>query len=49
MEKRRLKIGLIPKLIAAILLGILFVAFMPEWFSKIVVPCSAAFCPSSSP
>lgn len=43
MEKRRLKIGLIPKLIIAIILGILFGASMPEWFNKIVVTCSSLF------
>lgn len=47
MEKRRLKVGLIPKLIVAIVLGILFGAFMPEWFNKIVVTCSSEVTPKS--
>ena len=32
MEKKKIRIGLIPKLIIAIILGILFGSFMPEWF-----------------
>lgn len=43
MEKKRFKIGLIPKLILAIIIGILFGSFMPEWFNRIVVTLSSIF------
>lgn len=43
MEKKRFKIGLIPKLIPAIIIGILFGSFMPEWFNRVVVALSSIF------
>ena len=43
MEKKKIKIGLIPKLIIAIILGILFGSFMPEWFNRVMVTCSSIF------
>ena len=43
MGKKTLKIGLIPKLIIAIILGILFGSFMPEWFNRVIVTCSSIF------
>lgn len=43
MEKKKLKIGLIPKLILAIIIGILFGSFMPEWFNRVVVTLSSIF------
>lgn len=43
MEKKKVKIGLIPKLIIAIILGILFGSFLPEWFNRVVVTCSSIF------
>ena len=43
MEKKALKIGLIPKLIIAIILGILFGSFLPEWFNRVIVTCSSIF------
>ena len=43
MGKKTLKIGLIPKLIIAIILGILFGSFMPEWFNRTVVTLSSIF------
>ena len=42
-EKKKIKIGLIPKLIIAIILGILFGSFMPEWFNRAIVTCSSIF------
>ena len=43
MEKKHIKIGLIPKLILAIIIGILFGSFMPEWFNRVIVTCSSIF------
>ena len=43
MEKKALKIGLIPKLVIAIILGILFGSFLPEWFNRVIVTCSSIF------
>lgn len=43
MEKKKFKIGLIPKLILAIIIGILFGSFMPEWFNRVVVALSSIF------
>lgn len=43
MEQKRIKIGLIPKLILAIIIGILFGSFMPEWFNRVIVTCSSIF------
>jgi len=37
------KMGLLPKLLIAILLGILFGEFMPVWFCRIVVTASSIF------
>ena len=34
---------LIPKLVIAIILGILFGSFMPEWFNRAIVTCSLIF------
>lgn len=43
MEEKKFKIGLIPKLILAIIIGILFGSFMPEWFNRVVVTLSSIF------
>ena len=43
MAKKKIKIGLIPKLIIAIILGLLFGSFMPEWFNRVIVTCSSIF------
>ena len=43
MEKQKKKIGLIPKLIIAIILGILFGSYLPEWFNRVVVTFSSIF------
>lgn len=43
MEKKKFKVGLIPKLILAIIIGILFGSFMPEWFNRVVVTLSSIF------
>lgn len=43
MEKKKKKLGLIPKLIIAIIIGILFGSYMPEWFNRIVVTLSSMF------
>ena len=43
MAKKKIKIGLIPKLIIAIILGILFGSYMPEWFNRVIVTCSSIF------
>ena len=43
MEEKKFKIGLIPKLIPAIIIGILFGSFMPEWFNRVVVTLSSIF------
>ena len=34
MEKKKIKIGLVPKLIIAIIVGILFGQFLPEGFCR---------------
>ena len=36
MEKKKIKIGLVPKLIIAIIVGILFGQFLPEGFCRFV-------------
>ena len=43
MEKKKFKLGLLPRLIIAIIIGILFGQFLPEWFCRIVVTASAIF------
>lgn len=43
MEKKKIKIGLIPKLIIAIILGILFGTFLPECCNRLIVTFSSIF------
>lgn len=43
MDKKKFKLGLLPKLIIAIIVGILFGQFLPEWFCRIVVTASTIF------
>ena len=43
MKEKKFKMGLIPKLIIAIIVGILFGSFMPEWFHRTVVTLSSIF------
>lgn len=43
MKEKKFKMGLIPKLIIAIIVGILFGSFMPEWFNRTVVTLSSVF------
>ena len=43
MEKRKVKLGLLPKLLIAIVIGILFGQFLPVWFCRIVVTASTIF------
>ena len=43
MEKRNAKLGLLPKLLIAIGIGILFGQFLPVWFCRVVVTLSAIF------
>ena len=43
MEKKTFKLGLLPKLIIAIIIGILFGQFLPVWFCRIVVTASTIF------
>ena len=43
MEKKKIKIGLVPKLIIAIIVGILFGQFLPEGFCRFVVTLSGFF------
>ena len=43
MEKKAFKLGLIPKLIIAIVLGILFGSFLPEWCNRLIVTFSSIF------
>ena len=43
MEKKKIKIGLVPKLIIAIIVGILFGQFLPEGFCRFVVTLSVFF------
>ena len=50
-EKKKFKLGLLPKLIIAIIVGILFGQFLPEGFCRFVVTLSsfsANSCRSSS-
>ena len=43
MKEKKFKMGLIPKLIIAIIVGILFGSFMPEWFNRTVATLSSIF------
>ena len=43
MEKKKFKLGLVPRLLIAIVLGILIGEFMPEWFARAVVTASSIF------
>ena len=43
MEQTKRKLGLLPKLIIAIVIGILFGQFLPVWFCRIVVTLSSIF------
>ena len=43
MKKKKFKMGLVPKLILAIILGILFGQFLPEGFCRLVVTLSGFF------
>lgn len=43
MEKKTFKLGLVPKLIIAIILGILIGQFMPEGFCRLIVTLSGFF------
>ena len=43
MKEKTFKLGLVPKLIIAIILGILIGQFMPVWFCRIVVTASGIF------
>ena len=42
-EKKKFKLGLLPKLIIAIIVGILFGQFLPEGFCRFVVTLSSFF------
>lgn len=43
MAQKKFKMGLLPKLIIAIVLGILVGSFLPEWFCRIIVTASSIF------
>lgn len=43
MEKQKIKIGLVPKLIIGIILGILIGMYLPEWFGRLIVTASSLF------
>lgn len=43
MDKKKFKLGLLPRLVIAIIIGILFGQFLPEWFCRIVVTASTIF------
>ena len=43
MAREKKKMGLVPKLIIAIILGILIGQFMPVWFCRVVVTASGIF------
>lgn len=43
MDKKKFKLGLLPKLVIAIIVGILFGQFLPEWFCRAVVTASTLF------
>ena len=42
MEKKKFKLGLLPKLLIAIVLGIIIGQFFPVWFCRVVVTASSA-------
>ena len=42
-EKKKFRLGLLPKLIIGIILGILFGQFLPEWFGRIIYTASSLF------
>ena len=46
-EKKKFKLGLLPKLIIAIIIGILFGQFLPEGFCRFVVTLSSDSSASS--
>lgn len=41
MEKKKIKIGLVPKLIIAIIVGILFGQFLPRSLTRSFIPLSS--------
>lgn len=43
MEKQKIKIGLVPKLIIGIILGILIGMYLPEWVGRLIVTASSLF------
>lgn len=43
MEKQKIKIGLVPKLIIGIILGILIGMYLPEWVGRSIVTASSLF------
>ena len=43
MEKKKFKLGLLPKLLIAIVLGIIVGQFFPVWFCRIIVTASSIF------
>ena len=43
MEKKKFKLGLLPKLLIAIVLGIIVGQFFPVWFCRVVVTASSIF------
>ena len=47
-EKKKFKLGLLPKLIIAIIIGILFGQFLPEGFCRFVVTLSTLIAGSAS-
>ena len=42
MEKKKFKLGLLPKLLIAIVLGIIVGQFFPVWFCRVVVTASSS-------
>jgi len=43
MEKKSFKLGLLPKILIAIVVGILIGQFLPVWFCRIIVTASGIF------
>lgn len=43
MEKQKIEIGLVPKLIIGIILGILIGMYLPEWVGRLIVTASSLF------
>ena len=43
MEKKKFKLGLLPKLLIAIVLGIIVGQFFPVWFCRVIVTASSIF------